>query len=177
MLSEDIRETSTDLASLPLRMNPRAVTGTLLRLLPGTTKTLVGDGVMEVRNDVVQTEVTEVWVKRQQEIQPKPRIEPVKETEPSVSRKEDAERREKRREGLTEEESRAVREVAEQTQAFLDDLNIRLDFEVYEETGDMIVRIFNRATEELVREIPPEDLLELHKKIVDLRGVLFDGKA
>ena len=132
---------------------------------------------MEVRGDAVQTEVAEVWVKRQQEIRPKPRIEPVKETEASVSRREDAERKEKRREGLTEEESKAVREVAEQTQAFLDDLNIRFDFEVYEETGDMIVRIFNRATEELIREIPPEGLLELHKKIVDLRGILFDGKA
>ena len=68
MLSENIWETSTDLASLSFRINPRAVTGTLLSPLPGTRKTFVGDGVMEVRSDVVQTEVTEVWVKRQQEI-------------------------------------------------------------------------------------------------------------
>jgi flagellar protein FlaG len=177
MFPENVRNMSTDLASLPSRRNPRAVMGGLRCSRPGTTKTFVGDGVMEVRSDAVQTEVAEVWVKRQQEIKPKPRIEPVKETEAPVSRKEDDEQREKRREGLTEQETEAVREVAEQTQAFLNDLNIRLDFEVYEETGDMIVRIFNRATEELVREIPPEDLLELHKKIVDLRGILFDGKA
>jgi flagellar protein FlaG len=41
----------------------------------------------------------------------------------------------------------------------------------------MVVRVFNRATEELIREIPPEDLLQLHKKIVELRGVLFDKRA
>lgn len=59
----------------------------------------------------------------------------------------------------------------------LEDLDIRPDFKVYEETGDRVVRIFNRATKALIREIPPEALLELHKKIVDLRGILFDGKA
>ena len=133
---------------------------------------------MEFRSDAVQTDVAEAWVRRQQEIKPTPRIEPVKKTEATVFRKEDnEERQETRREGLTELESGAVREVAEKTQAFLDDLNIRLDFEVYEETGDMVVRVFNRATEELIREIPPEDLLQLHKKIVELRGVLFDKKA
>ena len=67
--------------------------------------------------------------------------------------------------------------MAEKTQAYLDDLRIKLDFEVYEETGEMVIRIFNRETEELLREIPAENLLELHQKVAELRGVLFDQKA
>jgi flagellar protein FlaG len=41
----------------------------------------------------------------------------------------------------------------------------------------MVIRIFNRETEELVRQIPPEQLLRLHQKIAELRGVLFDERA
>lgn len=133
---------------------------------------------MEFRSDAVQVDVAEAWVRRQQEIKPAPRITPVKKTEETVFRREeDEDRQGKRGEGLAALDPGAVKEIVERTQAFLDDLNIRLDFEVYEETGDLVVRIFNRETEELLREIPPEDLLELHKKIAELRGVLFDEKA
>ena len=95
----------------------------------------------------------------QPEIQPAPRINPVKKTDAAVFRKQDnEEKREQRREGLKELDTDAWKEVAERTMALLDDLSIRLDLEVYEDTGDMVVRIFNRETEELIREIPPEDL-------------------
>jgi flagellar protein FlaG len=133
---------------------------------------------MEVKADAVQADVAEVWVKRQQGIKPTPRIRPVKETEAAVFGKEDKEdSRKKKSEGLSELDPGAVREMAEKTQAYLDDLRIKLDFEVYEETGDMVIRIFNRETEELLREIPPKDLLELHHKVAELRGILFDEKA
>ncbi len=146
---------------------------------PGKAETTPrGGGVMEVKADAVQADVAEVWVRRQQELKPTPRIRPVKETEAAVFRTEDKEDTQKnKREGPAELDPGAVREVAEQTQALLDDLKIKLDFEVYEETGDMVIRIFNRETEELIREIPPEDLLELHHKVAELRGVLFDEKA
>jgi len=137
-----------------------------------------GDFVMEVTADPVQADVAEVWVKRQHAIKPTPRIKPVKETEAAVFRTEDKQdSRNKKSEGPAELDPGAVREMAEKTQAYLDDLRIKLEFEVYEETGDMVVRIFNRETEELLREIPPEDLLELHHKVAELRGVLFDEKG
>lgn len=133
---------------------------------------------MEVKADAVQPDVAEVWARRNQETKPTPRIKPVKETEAAVHSKGDKEdSRKKRGEGPAELDTGAVREMAERTQAYLDDLKIKLDFEVYEETGDMVIRIFNRETEELLREIPPKDLLELHHKVAELRGILFDQKA
>ena len=133
---------------------------------------------MEIRGDVVQTDMAEVWLRRLLESEPTPRIKPVKETEAAVFRKEDREdKQNKKREGLPELEAGAVKEVADQTQAFLDDLNIKFDFELYEDTGDIVIRILNRKTGELLREIPPEDLLKLHHKAAELRGVLFDEKA
>ncbi len=133
---------------------------------------------MEVKADAVQPDVAEVWARRQQETKPTPRIKPVNETEAAVFRKEDKEASQKEKGGGPAElDTGAVREMAEKTQAYLDDLKIKLDFEVYEETGEMVIRIFNRETEELLREIPPKDLLELHHKVAELRGILFDQKV
>jgi flagellar protein FlaG len=130
---------------------------------------------MEVRAEALQTDVAEAWVRRQEEHQPAPRIRPVEETESAVLRKK--EEQEKERRDFAKLGPDDMKELVDRTQAFVDDLNIRLDFEVYEETGDMVIRIFNRETEELVREIPPEELLKLHHRIAELRGVFFDEKA
>ena len=133
---------------------------------------------MEVKADAVQPDVAEVWVRRQQQTKPAPRIKPVNQTEAAVFRKEDKEDSQKKKGEVSAElDTGAVQEIAERTQAYLDDLRIKLDFEVYEETGEMIIRIFNRETEELLREIPPKDLLELHHKVAELRGILFDEKV
>jgi len=133
---------------------------------------------MEVKADAVQPDVAEVWVRRQQQTKPAPRIKPVNQTEAAVFRKEDKEDSQKKKgEASVELNTGTVKEMAERTQAYLDELKIKLDFEVYEETGDMVIRIFNRETEELLREIPPKDLLELHHKVAELRGILFDEKV
>jgi len=133
---------------------------------------------MEVKADAVQPDVAEVWVRRQQQTKPAPRIKPVNQTEAAVFRKEDKEDSQKKKgEASGELDTGTVKEMAERTQAYLDELKIKLDFEVYEETGDMVIRIFNRETEELLREIPPKDLLELHHKVAELRGILFDEKV
>ena len=56
---------------------------------------------MEVKADAVQPDVAEVWVRRQQETKPAPRIKPVNQTEAAVFRKEDKEDSQKKKgEGL-----------------------------------------------------------------------------
>lgn len=84
---------------------------------------------------------------------------------------------EERRAPAEEIDREALRVSAENAQAMLEELNIRLDFKVSEETGDLIVRVLHRETEEVIREIPPEDVRKLNQKLVELRGVLFDEKA
>lgn len=56
-------------------------------------------------------------------------------------------------------------------------MNVSLSFEVYDKTGDVVVKVINRDTKEVIRQIPPEDLLEITEKLEELRGVLFAGKA
>ncbi len=133
---------------------------------------------MEIRGDIVQADMAEVWLRRLLENEPAPRVKPVKGPEAAVFRKDDREARQnKKREPLSGLDAASLKEVAEQTQAFLDDLNIQFDFELSKETGDIVIRILNRKTGELLREIPPEHLLKLHQKAAELRGVLFDKKV
>ncbi|WP_164503679.1 flagellar protein FlaG [Pleionea sediminis] len=43
-----------------------------------------------------------------------------------------------------------------------------LRFQVDDNTGDTIIKVFDRKTDELIRQIPPEELLTLSKRLKEL---------
>lgn len=55
--------------------------------------------------------------------------------------------------------------------------NSALEFSIDKDTGRVVVRIIDRATQELVRQIPMEELLTLAKALGRLEGLLLDTKA
>ena len=40
--------------------------------------------------------------------------------------------------------------------------------------GNMVVQIIDRETEEVIREVPSEDLVEIREKFDEAMGVIFD---
>jgi flagellar protein FlaG len=70
-----------------------------------------------------------------------------------------------------------TRELVESVQNYLADLNTNLSFEIHEKTGELVVKVVDQNTREVIRQIPSEDLLKLRDKLEELRGVLFSGKA
>ena len=130
---------------------------------------------METRIREVQPMVAENWVKYDPDLQESPLVTPVAKTESdaSVSSQTEGESRTKDQGGG----SHKNRELAEQVQKFMEDLSIGVTFEVREKTGDLIVEVRNRDTGDVIRQIPPEDLVKLHDKLAELRGVLFEEKA
>ena len=54
----------------------------------------------------------------------------------------------------------------------------RLEFSIHESTGRMIVRVMDRATDEIVRQFPPDELLDVAEQL-DLGepGSLSDSAA
>jgi flagellar protein FlaG len=70
-----------------------------------------------------------------------------------------------------------TRELAETVRNYLADINTSLNFEIHEKTGELVVKVVDRNTSEVIRQIPREELLKLHDKLEELRGVLFSGKA
>lgn len=103
-------------------------------------------------------------------------IKPVDETTGSKARKV-GEGKEQVQTKLLDVSLENVQDLAEQIENYLKEINIRLSFEVDKETEDVIVRIVNRETGELIRQIPPDELLKLRQKLEELVGVLFHGSV
>jgi flagellar protein FlaG len=55
--------------------------------------------------------------------------------------------------------------------------NLGLQFSVHKATGRTMVKVVDKETEKLIREIPPEDLLNLVDKLDEMIGILFDKKV
>lgn len=70
-----------------------------------------------------------------------------------------------------------VQEAVDDINKVLHYLNERLEFSVHEETNRIIVRVLDRETEEVLREIPPEQILDLVAKLQELVGLLVDKRA
>ena len=48
---------------------------------------------------------------------------------------------------------------------------------MHDETGRTMIKIMDKATEKLIREIPSEDVLNLAAKIEEMIGILFDREV
>lgn len=53
-------------------------------------------------------------------------------------------------------------------------LNRRLSFSMDYETNDVIVKVVNAETDEVIKELPPAELQKLHKSIKEAVGLLID---
>ncbi len=59
----------------------------------------------------------------------------------------------------------------------LEILDRGLRFDVHKETDRMIVQVVDKGSDEVIREIPPEKMLDLLAQIRDLVGIVVDEKA
>ena len=73
-----------------------------------------------------------------------------------------------------EESKENLERVKELTNNMLSQLNIKLDYEEDEQLNEMIVKVMNEKTDELIRQIPPEEMLELAKRMEEMTGMLID---
>jgi flagellar protein FlaG len=53
----------------------------------------------------------------------------------------------------------------------------RMEYSVHEATNDIMVKIINSETEEVVKELPPEKTLDAVAKMLELAGILVDEKG
>jgi flagellar protein FlaG len=52
-----------------------------------------------------------------------------------------------------------------------------LEVKIHEQTRAVVMKVFNRDTGELIREIPPEKTLDIFYKMMEIAGILFDEKV
>lgn len=59
----------------------------------------------------------------------------------------------------------------------LDATDPRLKIEVDAETEQVVVKVVQRESGEVIRQIPPEDLLQIEKYLSNLKGLLLQEQA
>lgn len=52
----------------------------------------------------------------------------------------------------------------------------RFEFSIHEGTKEIMVKVINDETDEIIREIPPEKILDMVAKIWELAGLMVDRK-
>jgi flagellar protein FlaG len=56
-------------------------------------------------------------------------------------------------------------------------LQTKMDFSISEETNRLVVKVIDQDTEKIIKQFPPEEILELQEKMQDLTGFLFSTDA
>jgi flagellar protein FlaG len=71
----------------------------------------------------------------------------------------------------------APEEILDKITALTDNGTHSVRFEMDKDIHALVVKIYDRQTEELVRQIPAEELLETAKDLRNYRGLLVDDKG
>jgi flagellar protein FlaG len=65
-------------------------------------------------------------------------------------------------------------ELLSQIKALTEEGLYSVRFEQNKETNDLVVKVVDSETDEVVRQIPPEELMKLSKRLKELKGNLVD---
>lgn len=74
----------------------------------------------------------------------------------------------------TEEQLAAIEERVVELNSYMQNLNRSLQFSVDEQSGDTIIKVIDSETDELIRQIPAEELLVLGSSLEEYRGMLLE---
>jgi flagellar protein FlaG len=54
--------------------------------------------------------------------------------------------------------------------------NRRFEYSVHEKTNEIMVKVIDTDTDEVVREIPPEKILNLYASLMEMAGLIVDER-
>lgn len=70
-----------------------------------------------------------------------------------------------------------VEKLTDNLNKIMEAFDIQAKFSVHEKTKDIMIRIMNVKTNELIREIPSKKILDIVGKMMEMIGLLLDEKA
>lgn len=79
------------------------------------------------------------------------------------------------REGVSIGEEQLI-EAIENANKALKGADKRFEFSIHEGTKEIMVKVINDETDEVIREIPPEKILDMVAKMWELAGIMVDRK-
>lgn len=70
-----------------------------------------------------------------------------------------------------------VRDAVSQIEQFTQTVSQNLKFSIDEETGKTVVKIMDSQTNEMIRQIPSEEAINIARTLGKIEGLLFNDKA
>jgi|YelNatPaOPRAMG01_1025707.scaffolds.fasta_scaffold50731_2 flagellar protein FlaG len=130
---------------------------------------------MEVKVPEIQPITLEQWVRTGGELKKEELIKPVDESEGRTTQDATSSKAGVQT-SLLKMSMEETKKLAEEIQRYLSEVNVSLSFDVDDKTHDVVVKVINRETGKLIRQIPPEELLKLRQKLEELVGVMLNKK-
>ena len=75
---------------------------------------------------------------------------------------------------VREETRSKIENIAQAMDQYVKSMQTDLKIQVHEATGNIIVKVLSKEDGRIIREIPPEKLLNLAAKMEEMAGVLFN---
>ncbi len=75
------------------------------------------------------------------------------------------------------QEKEPLEDVVSDLNKLVRELHRELRFSVDKDSGDTVIKVIDRETDEVVRQIPSEELIHLRKRLQDAAGVFFRDSA
>lgn len=75
------------------------------------------------------------------------------------------------------EQKQQVATAVEDINAHLERLRRDLHFSIDDDSGSTVVKVVDPETDEVIRQIPAQEVLELRKRLQEAEGVIFRGEA
>lgn len=78
--------------------------------------------------------------------------------------------------GNQENDSRRIKNAVDHANQTMRQSRTKCEFSYHEETKRVSIKVIDAETEEVIREIPPEETLEMISKMWELAGLMVDEK-
>jgi flagellar protein FlaG len=83
--------------------------------------------------------------------------------------------------GNTEEKEyqvtgKLISEAVEKLNKMFEESNRRFEYSVHEKTNRVIIRVIDEATNTVIKEIPPEKILNIMASLMELAGLIVDER-
>lgn len=112
-----------------------------------------------------------------QEARVKAQVRPVEKTAEAAKNALDEKRLRQEQEKAQRLSRSELQAAVEEVQVRMDQMGTNLQFAMDKVAEDIVVKVTDKKSGDLIRQIPSEDVIKLRKQLEELSGILFDEKA
>jgi len=71
---------------------------------------------------------------------------------------------------------RVVSEAVDKMNKVVEGYNRRFEYKIHEGTNDIMIRVIDETTKEVIREIPPKKILDMIASMLEMAGLMVDER-